>query len=191
MRLSIIGAGQIGRALADKWHASDHDVSIGVRDPGTRDANTSTVAIEQALQADVIVLAIPGSSVDEFLDQHRPRLQNKLLIDATNSVGGPVMHHIAAAADIEGLRYVRAFNSLGVENIVDPTIDGVTLDMFYSCPEADQGVVASLITDVGFSPVWVGEGEQAANVIDGVTKLWFALAMGRGMGRHLGFRVVA
>ena len=190
MRLSIIGAGQIGQALADKWQAVGHDVAIGVRSPSADVVRARTVDVDEALKRDVVVLAIPGGAVDDFLAAHSQQLTNTLLIDATNSVGGSVMHHAAAAAGVEGLRYARAFNSLGVENIVTPSIGGVSLDMFYSCPEADQEIVASLIADVGFTPVWVGEGQQAADVIDGVTRLWFALAMGRGMGRHLGFRVL-
>jgi predicted dinucleotide-binding enzyme len=42
---------------------------------------------------------------------------------------------------------------------------------------------------VGLRPVRVG-GLDCADVVDGVTRLWFALALHQGHGRHLGLRVL-
>jgi predicted dinucleotide-binding enzyme len=46
-----------------------------------------------------------------------------------------------------------------------------------------------LIRDVGLRPVRAG-GLEAADVVDGVTRLWFALAFSGGWGRHHGLRIV-
>ena len=110
MRLSIIGAGQIGQALADKWQAVGHNVAIGVRSPSADVVRARTVDVDEALKRDVVVLAIPGGAVDDFQAAHSQQLTNTLLIDATNS-GWSVMHHAAAAAVSRGC-VTRAFNSL-------------------------------------------------------------------------------
>lgn len=191
MNIAIIGAGSIGRALAQKWTAAGHQVVFGRRQIAEEMAEAASVSIDAALSRDVIVLAIPGDSVDGFLIEQSGALAGKLVIDATNSVGRTDMHHAAAAGEIEGLRYVRAFNTLGVENIINPRVDGVEFDMLFTAPATDRNVAEQLITDVGFRPIWLGEGEAAASTLDGLTRIWFALAIGQGRGRHLGFKVVS
>ena len=191
MNIAIIGAGSIGRALAEKWITAGQHVVVGRRTGAQSVDAVVNVDIDTALSQDVIVLAIPGNAVEEFLTTNAAKLADKLLIDASNSIGRPDMHHAAIADQITGLRYARAFNSLGVENIVEPRIAGVELDMFFTSSSEDRDTVARLITDVGFHPVWLGEGADAASTLDGLTRAWFALAIGQGRGRHLGFKVIS
>lgn len=47
----------------------------------------------------------------------------------------------------------------------------------------------ALIRDVGLEPVWLG-GVEAFDVADGVTRLWFTLALQRKLGRRLAFKVL-
>ena len=73
-----------------------------------------------------------------------------------------------------------AFNTLGWENFAEPDHDGETADLFY-CGADDglgRGVVEGLIRDVGLGPVYVG-GLDQADVLDGVLRLWFAVAIGQ------------
>ena len=191
MNIAIIGAGSIGRALAEQWTTAGEHVVVGRRTGAQPVDAVTNVDIDAALTQDVIVLAIPGNAVEEFLTTNAAALAGKLLVDASNSIGQPDMHHAAIADQIAGLRYARAFNSLGVENIVEPRIAGVQLDMFFTSPAGDRDTVAQLIADVGFQPVWLGEGADAASILDGLTRVWFALAIGQGRGRHLGFKVVS
>ena len=185
MQIGVIGTGRIGTTLAQQWSRRGHDVVSGSRSP-SRDQ----VDVASALAREVVVLAVPGGVVPELLRTRASILAGRLVIDATNSVGSPALHHAAAAAAVPGLRYVRAFNTLGVENVADPIIGGQQADLFYSGPEADRPVVETLIADIGLRPVWVGDGPAAADVVDGVTRLWFALALQRGLGRHLAFRML-
>lgn len=46
-----------------------------------------------------------------------------------------------------------------------------------------------MIRDVGMNPVYLGRVEQVS-LVDSVARLWFALAFGQGMGRHLAFKVL-
>jgi hypothetical protein len=136
-----------------------------------------------------VVLTVPGPAVSGLVTEHDGTLAGKLIIDATNKIGGggPANSHQDVAA-VPGARYARAFNSLGVENLADPHFGTETADMIYSAPEADRQPLEDLIRAVGLRPVYAGDG--AHEVVDGVLRLWFALAIGQGRGRHLAFRVL-
>jgi hypothetical protein len=86
------------------------------------------------------------------------------------------------------VRYARAFNTLGGENMADPVFDGGPADMFFSCPEADRQTVESVIETVGLRPIFVGPDRE--ELVDCVFRLWVALAMTQGRGRRLAFRVL-
>lgn len=46
----------------------------------------------------------------------------------------------------------------------------------------------ALIEAVGLRPMYLGPDQQ--DVVDGVLRLWFALAIGQGHGRHLAFHTL-
>jgi 8-hydroxy-5-deazaflavin:NADPH oxidoreductase len=63
--------------------------------------------------------------------------------------------------------------------------------MFYCGPEGPgKALVEELISDIGLRPVYVG-GTDQVGVVDGVLRLWAALARGQNMGRSLAFKVLA
>ena len=47
----------------------------------------------------------------------------------------------------------------------------------------------TVVVATGLRPVWVG-GPEAADVLDGIARLWFTMAFARGHGRHLAFRML-
>jgi 8-hydroxy-5-deazaflavin:NADPH oxidoreductase len=46
-----------------------------------------------------------------------------------------------------------------------------------------------LIADVGLRPVWLRDNDQIGTV-DALLALWFTLAVQRGKGRHLAFKML-
>jgi predicted dinucleotide-binding enzyme len=57
-------------------------------------------------------------------------------------------------------------------------------------PDGDAAtLVERLIADVGLRPVRLG-GQDTVGVLDGVARLWFALALGQEMGRRVAFKVL-
>lgn len=189
MRVCVVGTGNIGRTLARCFSQSGITVAFASRHPEHTAIDGLTVTgIDQGLaEADVVVLALPGSAAGEFLTTHRQALADLLVVDATNNVGAAKMHHAEQAA---GLSYCRAFNTLGVENFADPEYAEGRADLFYSGPPQRRAEVEVLIAAVGLHPIYVGDGVAAADVLDGVTRLWFTLALNQGLGRHLAFRTV-
>jgi 8-hydroxy-5-deazaflavin:NADPH oxidoreductase len=198
MRLAIIGTGVIGTTIGRRWLEHGHTVAYGVREPvatGTRPLPHRAVIdrIPDAVSsADSTLVAIPGGAVENLLATHGSVLDGKLLIDATNDVAAGSFHHIPLyEARLPGARVYRAFNTLGSENFADPTIDGQQADLFYAGPPTDdRHVIEQLIADVGLRPVYVGQGAAGADLLDGLTRLWFALAVGQSFGRHLAFKTL-
>jgi predicted dinucleotide-binding enzyme len=73
----------------------------------------------------------------------------------------------------------------------DPTFADGQPDHLYSGPDGEHArTVEQLISDAGLRPLRIGDLETAS-LIDGWTRLYFALAVGRGMGRHLAFRLLS
>jgi 8-hydroxy-5-deazaflavin:NADPH oxidoreductase len=193
MDIAVIGTGNIGGTLGRAFARAGHRVRFGSRhpndDPAAGDTDATVTGVAEALEgAAVVVLAVPGPTVGQFVDEHAGALDRKLVIDATNNIDGqgPANGHDVIAARVADLRYARAFNTLGFENLANPRFGEETADMFFSAPDADAATVADLVTAVGLRPVYVGSDGQ--EVVDGVLRLWFALS--RSRGRHLAFRVL-
>jgi len=201
MNIAIIGSGNIGGTLGAKWSAAGHRVVFGARDPQspkTRAALASAgpnaqvdINEEAAAGAEVVLLALPGAAVAEAASALGPALNGKIVIDATNQFGQPVLNGITAiTAAAPQASVVRAFNSLGWECFAEPTIGGVQVDLLYCGPDgAPRDVIERLIAEVGLRPIRVGDLAQAP-VVDGVGALWGALVFGQHKGRHLAFKVL-
>ncbi len=185
----MIGAGPVGRAVGDGWARAGHEVRFGVRSPQGRPAVS---AVPDALDgSDAVLLALPGAGVPALLDEHAGRLDGRLLLDATNLVGAATLHQVPLlTARLPAARIARVFCSVGFEVLADPVLDGQVADLFWCGPDgADGEVVERLVHDTGARPVRVG-GLDAADVVDGVARLWFALAFGQGRGREHGLKVL-
>ena len=201
MKINILGAGTIGDTLGGKWATQGHSVVFGMCDPQAAKVQTMLAQVGQGATAvsvlatvtgaDVVVFAIPGRAIAETAGQLGAQLNGKILIDATNNVGQAPMHSLDAlrpAAPDSPL--FRAFSTLGWENFAQPVIDGVPVDLFY-CEDRDaaQTAVDHLIAEVGLRPVYIGDATQA-DKLDGLTRLWFALARQQGRGRRLTFKLM-
>jgi 8-hydroxy-5-deazaflavin:NADPH oxidoreductase len=187
MRVGIIGGGRIAGTIGGRWEGAGHEVVYGLRDPSKKEG---AVSIGQALKAaDVVLLAIPGDAVTAFVLEHARDLDGKVVIDATNNFRGAAMNSWAdIASALPKASLYRAFNSYGWDVFAGAEVGGAQPDLFYAGPEgAGQEAVEELITGVGMRPVWVG-GQDQADVVDGVLRLWFTLSQSRG--RRIAFRLV-
>lgn len=201
MNLAVIGAGNIGGTLGKRWAAQGHTVFFGVRDPGAQkvqallvetEGEATAVSVAEAIAAaDVVLLAVPGKAVDDTIAAHHEALDGKIIIDATNKVGAEQMYTLELyRAHTPQASLFRAFNTLGWENFANPTLDGTQIDLFYCGDGGEaQQMVDSLIADVGLRPIYLGGAEQI-ELLDGLTRLWFTLAMQRGYGRRLAFKML-
>jgi predicted dinucleotide-binding enzyme len=190
MEIAIIGTGFIGTTLGRALSNSGHHVTFGSRHPDdvtSESVGTDVVPIGEALStSDVVILALPATAVPGLASEHGERLVGKLVIDATNRMGASETNSRAALPS--GVRYARAFNTLGGENMAEPNFAEGQADMFFSAPEADRSVVESVIEGVGLRPIYVGQDQE--ELVDALFRLWVALAVTQGRGRRLAFRLL-
>jgi predicted dinucleotide-binding enzyme len=196
--IAVIGAGNVGTTIGRALARAGHAVTFGVRDPGsptTRerlsddgvDLPTATVA-DAVAGAPALVVAVPGASVPGLVADLGDRLAGKVVLDATNDMGGSPLHHLDVYPD--GAEVYRAFNTLGWENMAEPAFPGGRATMFYCGPDsASRPLVDRLIADVGLEPVYLG-GTDQTDLLDGLTRVWFALAFARGYGRRVALRLL-
>jgi predicted dinucleotide-binding enzyme len=200
MKIAILGAGNIGGTLGGKWSKAGHIVCFGVRDPHSpktlaalehaQDAKALNVSAA-IRESDMILFSVPWKTVPEIAQAHAADLNGKLLIDATNNFGGPVINNLSvlrnAAPDA---KIYRAFNSLGWEVFANPVIDGQTADMFYSGPDGEmRNSTHQLIEEIGVNPIWVG-GNERVHLVDNMGAFWVNMVFQHGWKRHSAFKAI-
>jgi 8-hydroxy-5-deazaflavin:NADPH oxidoreductase len=169
MRIGIIGSGRVGSALAASWRKQGHDVAVSTRE---------TVA-EASAAGDVVVLALPASSVSDALS-HAGSLSGKVVIDATNNLsGGPAGLEIAEL--VPDARYVKAFNTV-FSTFMHDTPPTTPASLVYCGDDEDaKATVAALVSDLGFEPVDAG-GAEVTPLVEAFAKLVIGLNYGQGRG---------
>ena len=197
--VAVLGAGNIGSTIARKWTAAGHDVIIASRNPDAPDLVELATAMgartaghtDAVKAAEVVLVALPGNAVAPVAESLGSVLDGKIVIDASNNIGAPEMNGIAAITQhAPGAVCARAFNSLGWENFADPDFDRTRADLLWCGPDGHAAAaIEALISDVGLRPVRVGALDQLP-AVDMLAGLWFALALGQGMGRHLAFKIL-
>lgn len=173
MNIAIIGAGNVGRALATSFSRAGHDVIVASRDPEDASAVASATHArlaasntDAAAAADLVVLAVPFASVEAVAAEIRAAVAGKPVVDATNRMSfGPAGPTIDAgdsnaerlAAWLPEAHIVKAFNTLFAANQADPIAEGVQLDGFVAADDAGaKATVLELVRSIGLNPVDVG-----------------------------------
>ncbi len=191
MEIAVVGTGFIGGILGRALARSGHTVTFGSRHPADDDVPGDTPAGvasvgDAVASADVVILAVPATAVDEIVASVGDALAGKLVIDATNRRGADVVNGRVLLPS--SVRYARAFNTLGGENMEDPVFADGRADLFFSAPPGDRSTVEEVIEGVGLRPVYVGADNEA--LVDCLFHLWVELAMTQGRGRRLALRLL-
>jgi 8-hydroxy-5-deazaflavin:NADPH oxidoreductase len=181
LKIGIIGAGEIGSALARHWGAAGHRLMISSRHPEELKSLAKEIGPnvkvgtprEAAIFGDVIMLAIPYGATPQLGRDLGAELKGKIVLDAGNpypSRDGEMAVRdrqrgtgVASAEYLPGVRLVRAFNAINSgpllrEGFHKPERLGIPLAA--SDPEAMK-VAAQLVSDAGFDPVPVGDLSRA------------------------------
>jgi 8-hydroxy-5-deazaflavin:NADPH oxidoreductase len=208
MQIAIIGTGNVGAALGQRWAAAGHEILFGVRQPGAAKvaavvkkagARARAVAVrEAAAGAGVVVLATPFDAAEQTIGECG-HLAGKILVDCTNplladlsglTVGYTDSAGEAVARWAKGARVIKTLNTTGSGNMLDPRYGDATLSMFVCGDDADaKKVVTGLVAELGFEPVDAGPLTQA-RYLEPLAMLWISMAYRFGQGPDFGFRVV-
>ena len=172
MEIAIIGAGNVGKALAKASVELGHGVTItaahienaqaAADEVGARSAKSNAEAVENA---DVVILAVPVGAVDEVLRETGESLSGKVVVDTTNRVDmsdfAAKLDGTSAAEDIQakapGARVVKALNTAFAAHMADPKVDGTEIDGFIAGDDQEaKNTVAELLRGIGFRPIDAG-----------------------------------
>jgi len=201
--VALIGTGNVGAALGKRFAEQGHTIFYGSRDPASRDVRELVAATghgasaltqaEAAAQADIVVLAVPWSAVEDVV-RALPDLRGKIVVDPTNPrvtasdgfadypIEDSNAERIARLAP--GAQVVKAFSTLGTETMLDPSVAGgpVTVPIVGDDRAAKERV-AALAREIGLEAVDVGPLRHA-RIIEGLHYLR-ANAYGGRINYHL------
>jgi predicted dinucleotide-binding enzyme len=197
MKIAIIGAGNVGRALGGGW-GSEHDIAYGVRSPDDAkyaDLGAPTATNEAAVAGtDVVVLCTPWQSTEQAV-RACGDLAGKVLIDCTNPLTPDVTaleigHTTSGAEQIAawapGARVCKAMNQIGAPAMDHPQVPTAPVMFVCGDDEAAKQVTADLVTQLGFEAVDAGD-LALARLLEPYGLLWIHLALRRGFGIDWGF----
>jgi NADPH-dependent F420 reductase len=206
MKIGIIGAGDVGGTLGNRWTQRKHEIMFGVRNLQSQnvqkliqgDQNLKFGDIREAVAfGDVIVFAIPWTSVEETI-RKAGNLSGKILIDPTNpltpDLKGLALNDTSVAEKIANLantsKVVKAFNTIGTKTLNNLTFDSYRADLFM-CGDDTRAkrVVEELATDIGFDVVDVGPLVNA-RMLEHLALLWIELAFRQKLGPNIAFKLL-
>jgi polyisoprenoid-binding protein YceI/predicted dinucleotide-binding enzyme len=180
MRHAIIGTGNIGRALAERF--ADHGVQVVIantRGPDSIDTSdlgsvVTPVSLDEALTADMIIVSIPFLAVRE-LGFSRPDWSGKIIVDTTNAFLLPNADEVLQgrlstdfnAEAFPGAEVVKAFNQTAVKQFTEkrPPEFGRRVVFVASNSPAASASVADLAGQLGFAPIELGRIDQGGVLI--------------------------
>lgn len=202
MKIGVVGSGSVGKTLAAGFLKHGHAVTIGTREAAklkewaAEHAGVKVAGFaETAAFGEVVALAVSGdAALDALKLIGAAAIDGKPVIDACNPIGGgPPVHgvlsYFTSLSDslMERLQkaypkahFVKAFNSVGAGQMVDPHFaDGKPTMFICGDDEGAKKTVATLIEDFGWEVADMGAVE-AARAIEPLCMLWCIPGIGRG-----------
>jgi len=183
MDIAIIGAGNVGKALAGSFKRAGHKVTISAAHPehavdaakatGTRAAASNAEAIAGS---DFVVLAVPESALEALAAEISDAARGKVVVDVSNRptpnpAGAPTSVAEELQARLPESRVVKAFNTLFASRQTDPKISGLKADAYVaSDDEAAKKTILDAVESAGFRPVDAGS-LSAARTLEGMAWL--------------------
>jgi 8-hydroxy-5-deazaflavin:NADPH oxidoreductase len=184
MELTLIGSGDMARAIGRRALAGGHTVAVR----GTSHKKAEALAQElrattggsvraldkgEAVVGDLVVLAVPYSAAADIIDQLGADLAGKVVVDITNTVDWDSRDSLVVPATSSGAEkiaarlpanahVVKAFNTTFAATLVDGTVAGRPLDVLIAAddPTAKQ-LVSRLIEDGGMRAIDAGPLRRA------------------------------
>jgi len=193
MKVGILGSGGVAQTLAAGFVRHGHEAMLGTRDPRKLadwlSQNPKVKAggfADAASFGDVVVLAVKGGAAQDVVRSVAGALAGKVVVDATNpiadvppvngvlkyftSLDESLMERLQAA--VPAARFVKAFSSVGVALMVNPSLPGGRPTMFICGNDADaREVVRGILDQFGWGTEDLGTAE-AARAIEPLAMLW-------------------
>jgi 8-hydroxy-5-deazaflavin:NADPH oxidoreductase len=180
MKVTIIGAGKMGRGIGTLALAGGHDVEILDRDPAEARAladqlGESATALDPGAPfgGELVVFAVYYPGIKDAVQEYAGRLTGKVVVDITNPVDTETWDRLATAPGSssaeevaqlvpQGTPVVKAFNITFAPTLVAGEVDGQQLDVLIAGDDDDaKQKLSQLISDGGLRPIDTGPLHRA------------------------------
>ena len=207
MKIGIIGAGRMGRALGRRWARAGHEVTISFsRDRHKLEAIAREIGhgaksaspADAAKGAEAVLFAVQWSTIDEALEQSRSLSRKTVLTctlpmtaDDTKLAIGHTSSGAEELARRTGARVVAIFNTITSELLSDDAeVARMRPDIIYcGNSKGAKSIAATLARDAGINPIDAG-ALRIARYLEPFGLLIAQLAYEQELGETLGYRIV-
>jgi 8-hydroxy-5-deazaflavin:NADPH oxidoreductase len=204
IKVGILGAGDVTKALARGFIALGHDVKLGARSPEKLDSfvaeagsHASSGTLEDAATfGDLIVLATLGVGALEAIElAGKASFRGKVVIDVCNpldhSTGIPrltVGHTDSLGEQVQSAipdaRVVKAFNTVGNPHMFKPDFPGGPPDMFICGNDDDaKKLVSQVCQAFGWGVIDIG-GIEGSRYLEPTCMTWVMHGIKSGKWDH-------
>lgn len=180
VNVTIIGTGNMARAIGRRLVAGGHQVSVLGKEVPAAEEVVNDIGANGSAQAgrsgdpiadEVVVLAVYYPDATAAVDQYGDQLAGKVVVDITNPVNETYDDLVTPpdssaaqelAAKASGARVVKAFNTTFANTLNEGQVRGQPLDVFLAADDEDaKAAVAGLVEDGGLRPVDAGPLRRA------------------------------
>jgi predicted dinucleotide-binding enzyme len=186
-KVAVIGLGNIGKVVASNLVKGNHEVIVASHKLDDAKALASQLGtlvkatdVPSAIrEADIVILAVWFSTIQEMFKQFATELQGKIILDPSNPIapdgkGGfkKIIGAQESAGQIlsnllpKGAKLVKAMGSLGAGSLESAAHQSPEASvLFFATDEKDiDAKIEELIKDSGFDPVRVGGIDQSIRI---------------------------
>jgi len=179
VRITIIGAGKMGRGIGTRAVAGGHDVEIVDNDPAEANAladelaGSATAVDKSSIGGEIVVLAVYYPTTLAAVEEYGDQLAGTVVVEISNPIDFETMDGLAIPPDTSGAEevakavpsgtaVVKAFNTTFAPTLVAGEVAGQKLDVFVAGD--DDGAkekVTSLVESGGLRPIDAGPLRRA------------------------------
>jgi 8-hydroxy-5-deazaflavin:NADPH oxidoreductase len=166
MNIAVIGRGNVGGGLAERWRTAGHDVQELGKDGG------------DVTSADVLVVAVPAAAIADAFAKVTGA-GGKVTIDTTNAIGGRPDGFESMTHQVKSLTNgptSKSFNTIFARAY--DKIDGQSC--LWCGDDGARDATERLIADAGLEPVHVGDIGRAAGLENVLLDVIFPISQDRG-----------
>lgn len=190
-KIAIIGRGNVGKAIQAGAQRAGHETRVVGRDGGAKDA---------AAWADMVVLAVPFTTVEAVAREIGGAADGKPVVDVTNVLakdGSQAVGFTTSGAEqlqkhLPKARVVKAFNAVFASNMSTGKVKGTPLMLAVAADDGSaKEAVLSLGREIGFDAVDAGPLSNA-RLLEPMALLLIQLGyvINKGLGTAIGFSLV-
>jgi 8-hydroxy-5-deazaflavin:NADPH oxidoreductase len=177
MKVTIIGAGNMGRGIGSRVVDGGNDVELIDHDPdearALADELGDAATVADSPSGEIVVLALPYQALPDAIEQYGDELAGKVVVDIANPADWSTMDRLVTAPDSssaeetakrvpEGTPVLKAFNTTFAGTLVAGEVAGQDLEVLIAGDDdTAKRKLASVVEAGGMRPLDVGPLKRA------------------------------